>query len=140
MDFVASLLTNKISIDSATVGNRMRPMPYEPFRVIPQRGAVDGLQILSAKGPITHESSSTLVDAVLAVSDPRLIIDLSEVPSLDSVAIGGLIRAYVHCQKSGRRLAFVGLNPRVTNVLRLTGVEPLFDSYATIGEAESAVA
>ena len=120
-------------------GNRMRAMPYEPFRVIPQRGAIEGLQILFAKGPITHESSPVLVDAVLGVSERRLIIDLSEVPSLDSVAIGGLVRAYVHCQKTGRRLAFVGINPRVTNVLRLTGVEPLFDSFATIGEAESAV-
>ena len=55
-------------------------------------------------------------------------------------SIGGLVRAYVHCQKSGRRLAFVGVTPRVSNVLRLTGVEPLFDSYATLGEAESAVA
>jgi len=117
----------------------MPAMPYEPFRVIPQPGAVEGLQILFAKGPITHQSSSTLVDAVLAVSDKRLIIDLSEVPSLDSVAIGGLVRAYVHCQKTGRRLAFVGINPRVTNVLRLTGVEPLFDSFETISEAESAV-
>jgi len=118
----------------------MRAMPYEPFRVIPQRGTVEGLQILLAKGPITHESSPVLVEAVFGVSDPRLIIDLSEVPSLDSVAIGALVRSYVHCQKSGRRLAFVGMTPRVTNVLRLTGVEPLFDSYATISEAESAVA
>lgn len=118
----------------------MRAMPHEPFRVIPQPGAIEGLQILFAKGPITHQSSSTLVDAVLAVSEKRLIIDLSEVPSLDSVAIGGLVRAYVHCQKTGRRLAFVGVTPRVANVLRLTGVEPLFDSFATLGEAESAVA
>ncbi len=118
----------------------MRAMPHEPFRVIPQPGAIEGVQILFAKGPITHQTSSTLVDAVLAVSDKRLIIDLSEVPSLDSVAIGGLVRAYVHCQKTGRRLAFVGVTPRVANVLRLTGVEPLFDSFATLGEAESAVA
>jgi anti-anti-sigma factor len=117
----------------------MPAMPYEPFRVIPQRSAVEGLQILLAKGPITHQSSPILVEAVLGVKETRLIIDLSEVPSLDSVAIGALIRAYVHCQKSGRRLAFVGMNPRVTNVLRLTGVEPLFDSYPTISEAESAV-
>ena len=115
-------------------------MPYEPFRVIGQPGKTEGLQILFAKGPITHHSSSTLVDAVLAVTDKRLIIDLTEVPSLDSVAIGGLVRAYVHCQKTGRRLAFVGVTPRVANVLKLTGVEPLFDSFATLGEAESAVA
>lgn len=117
----------------------MRAMPYEPFRVIPEAGAVHGIQILHAKGPITHDSSPALVAAVLAVTDPRLIIDLTEVTLLDSVAIGGLVRAYVHCQKTGRRLAFVGMNPRVKSVLHLTGVDPLFDSYATVAEAESAV-
>ena len=118
----------------------MRPMPYEPFRVVTQPGAAEGLQILHLKGPITHESSPTLVDAVLAVSDLRLIMDLSEVPLVDSVAIGALVRAYVHCQKTNRRLAFVGMNPRVKSVIKLTGVDPLFDSYATIPEAEAALA
>jgi len=120
--------------------HRMRPMPNEPFRVIEQPGASEGLQILHLKGPITHESSPKLVEAVLAVSDLRMIIDLSEVPLVDSVAIGALVRAYVHCQKTKRRLAFVGMNPRVKSVLKLTGVDPLFDSYASIAEAESAIA
>jgi anti-anti-sigma factor len=120
--------------------HRMRPMPYEPFRVIAQPGAAEGLQILHVKGPITHESSPKLVEAVIAVSDPRLIIDLSKVPLVDSVAIGALVRAYVHCQKTNRRLAFVGMNPRVKSVIKLTGVDPLFDSYTTIAEAESALA
>jgi len=120
--------------------HRMRPMPNEPFRVIEQPGASAGLQILHLKGPITHESSPKLVEAVLAVSDLRMIIDLSEVPLVDSVAIGALVRAYVHCQKTKRRLAFAGMNPRVKSVLKLTGVDPLFDSYETIAEAESAIA
>ena len=118
----------------------MRAMPYEPFRVVEEPGPSAGLQILHLKGPITHESSPKLVEAVLAVNELRMIIDLSEVPLVDSVAIGALVRAYVHCQKTKRRLAFVGLNPRVKSVLRLTGVDPLFDSYETIAEAESAIA
>jgi anti-sigma B factor antagonist len=117
----------------------MRAMPYEPFRVIPQPGTSDGLQVLAAKGPISYQSCSALVDAVLAVSEPRVIIDLSEVPALDSMAIGSLVRVYLHCQKTNRKLALVGMTPRVKTVLKLTGVDPLFNSYATMGEAETAV-
>lgn len=55
------------------------------------------------------------------------------------MAVGALVRAYVSCSKSGRKLAFVGLNHRVRNVLQIVGVDPLFDTYPTISEAESAL-
>ena len=73
------------------------------------------------------------------VAAPRLIVDLTEVPMMDSVAIGALVRAFVTCHKSGRKLALVGMNHRVDNVLRLTGIAPLFDTYATVAEAEQAL-
>jgi anti-anti-sigma factor len=118
----------------------MRGMANEPFRVVGQPGASSGVHVLTAKGPITFATSSMLVDAVLSVTEPRLVIDLTDVPSVDSMAVGALVRTYVHCQKSGRRLAFVGMGPRISNVLRLTGVDPLFDTYATLSEAEAALA
>lgn len=117
----------------------MRAMTNEPFQVLGKSGAHAGVQVLTARGPITFASSSTLVDAVLAVTEARLVIDLSDVPSVDSMAVGALVRTYVHCQKSGRRLAFVGLGPRIKSVLHLTGVEPLFDTYGTVAEAEAAM-
>lgn len=121
-------------------GIRMRGMMNEPFQVNGKQGARSGVHILTAKGPTTFASSAALVEAVLAVTAPRLIIDLTDVPSVDSMAVGALVRSYVHCQKSGRRLAFVGMGPRISNVLRLTGVDPLFETYATVSEAEAALA
>jgi anti-anti-sigma factor len=118
----------------------MRGMANEPFQISGKAGSRSGTHILTAKGPITFASSAALVDAVLAVTDPRLIIDLTAVPSVDSMAVGALVRTYVHCQKSGRKLAFVGMGPRIRTVLHLTGVDPLFDSYATVAEAEAAFA
>lgn len=53
------------------------------------------------------------------------------------MAIGALVRAYVACNKAGRKLALVGLNHRVANVLRLTGVDSLFATYSDVAEAES---
>jgi anti-anti-sigma factor len=64
---------------------------------------------------------------------------VTAMPSLDSSAVGALVRAYVSCQKSGRRLALVGVSNRVKNVLQITGVAPLFDTYSTIAEAESSL-
>jgi anti-sigma B factor antagonist len=114
-------------------------MPAESFQVAGRAGANANVHILSVKGAITHSSSPTLQEAVSAVAAPRLIIDLSEVPSVDSMAIGTLVRVFVSCNRSGRKLAFVGLNHRIRNVLQITGVDPLFDTYPTIPEAESAL-
>lgn len=117
----------------------MPRMGTEPFRVIPRAGSREGAHILELKGAFTSSSSPLFNDAVIGVAAPRLIVDLSEVPMMDSVAIGALVRAFVSCHKSGRKLALVGMNHRVQNVLHITGIAPLFDSYATVEQAEEAL-
>ncbi len=115
------------------------PDMVEPFRVVTKPGNREGLHILLLKGAFTSSSSPIFNDAVIAVAAPRLIVDLSEVPMMDSMAIGALVRAFVSCHKSGRKLALVGMNHRVQNVLQITGIAPLFDSYDTIAQAEGAL-
>ena len=115
----------------------MPRMSPEAFQVVSRPGSSNNVQILNVKGAITHSSSAAFQDAVAGATSPRLILDLSEVPSLDSMAVGALVRVFVSCQKSGRKLAFVGLNHRVRNVLQITGVDPLFDIYAAVAEAEA---
>jgi anti-sigma B factor antagonist len=119
---------------------RMRDMSQETFRVVSQPGNHAGQQILVLTGAFTSTASAIFVDAVAAVDAPRLILDLTEVPMVDSMAVGALVRAFVSCHKSGRKLALVGLNHRVHNVLHLTGIAPLFDTYGTISEAEAGLA
>ena len=118
----------------------MRAMSNEPFRVIPQASKHPGQTILLLKGAFTSASSGAFNDAVAATDAPRVIVDMTEVPLLDSMAVGSLVRAFVACHNSGRKLALVGLTHRVHNVLQLTGVAPLFDTFATMAEAETALA
>jgi anti-anti-sigma factor len=118
----------------------MRGMSPETFRVVSQPSSLTGQQILQLQGPFTSTASAIFVDAVAAADAPRLILDLTEVPMVDSMAVGALVRAFVSCHKSGRKLALVGLNHRVHNVLHLTGIAPLFDTYATVAEAEAGLA
>ncbi len=114
-------------------------MSAESFQVVGRPGADASVHILSVKGALTNSTSPAFNQAVRATAARGLIIDLSEVPSIDSMAIGALVRVFVSCNKSGRKLALVGANQRVRNVLQITGVDPLFDTYPTIVEAESAL-
>jgi anti-sigma B factor antagonist len=119
------------------IRTRMRAMPNEPFRVVQQASKHEGQSILLLKGAFTSASSGAFNEAVAATDSPRVIVDMTDVPLVDSMAVGSLVRAFVSCHKSGRKLALVGLNHRVHNVLHLTGVAPLFDTYATMAEAEA---
>ncbi len=118
---------------------RMRGMSLETFHVVAQPSSRAGQQILQLKGAFTSTASGIFVDAVATADAPRLILDLTEVPMVDSMAVGALVRAFVSCHKSGRKLALVGLNHRVHNVLHLTGIAPLFDTYATISRSGSGI-
>jgi len=114
-------------------------MPAESFRIAGRAGASARFHILAVTGAITTLTSPAFLEAALAASTPVLIIDLSEAPSVDSMAVGALVRVFVSRNRSGRKLALVGLNRRVINVLKITGVDLLFDTYPTVPEAESAL-
>jgi anti-sigma B factor antagonist len=119
---------------------RMPGMSTVPFQLTSRAGSNSDIQILHVKGAINQSTSGQFQDAVAAASVPCLIIDLTDMSSVDSMAVGALVRAFVSCNKARRKLAFVGMNYRVSNVLQITGVAPLFDTFATVAEAETAFA
>lgn len=54
---------------------------------------------------------------------PAHILDLTEVPYMDSMALGLLASHYVRCQSKGIRLSITGVSPRVRELLRITKME-----------------
>ena len=118
----------------------MPRMAAPAFQIAGRPGSSGGVHILQVTGAITQTTAPAFQEAVSgAGAASGLILDLSEVPSVDSMAIGALVRAYVFCSKAGRKLVLVGVNHRVANVLRLTGVDSLFDTYASARDAEAAL-
>jgi anti-anti-sigma factor len=102
-------------------------------------GARQGQQVLTATGAITLASIPMFQGAVRSAEGTTLIIDLSQVPYIDSAALGVLVQAYVSCQKAGRRLALVGLSHRVKALLQMTTLDILFTTFPTLGEAEQSL-
>src|SRR5213596_1390989 len=64
-----------------------------------------------------------------------VILDLSDVPYIDSTALGALVSAYVSRQKLGRRVVLSGASERVSKMLKITSIESLFLTFPTLEDA-----
>ncbi len=103
-------------------------------------GVADDQRILLLKGPITIETTPQFERAVRKESAETMILDLSEVPYIDSVGLGSLVATYVSHQKNGRCLVLTGVKPRVNKILEITKVRDFFVTFATTWEAVEALA
>ncbi len=109
-------------------------------RVEAHPGSRAGQHVLEIHGPITVASVPAFQEAVKASTGSAMIVNLADVPFIDSSAIGALVQAYASCQRSGRKLALAGLNHRVRALLKITSLDVLFATFGTVAEAEAALA
>ncbi|MFY9559799.1 MAG: STAS domain-containing protein [Terriglobales bacterium] len=76
-------------------------------------GVTDEQRVLLLRGPLTVETTPQFERAVRNENAETIILDLSDVPYIDSVGLGSLVAAYVSHQKTGRCLVLTGVTPRV---------------------------
>jgi anti-anti-sigma factor len=63
------------------------------------------------------------------------ILDLTEVPYMDSAGLGMIVRHCVRCQGKGVRVVAAGPSPRVLELFKLTRMEAVIPTAATVEEA-----
>ena len=78
-----------------------------------------------------------LVDKVLQAGTSKILLNLTEVPIIDSMGIGEIVRAFKRVQESGGTLKVVGVTDRVYGALKITQLLDLIESFDT---EEAAVA
>src|SRR5207244_12002443 len=103
---------------------------------IERMGKFDGRSVLCCKGPLTIENVSLFQSAIRREETfSTVILDLSDVPYIDSTALGALVCAYVSRQKVGRRVVLSGASERVSKMLQITSVESLFLTFTSLDDA-----
>lgn len=112
-------------------------MPQEPLQIEDVSGTSAGERVLRLNGPVLLSNFFAFQSMVRGSTSPTLILDLTQVPYIDSAGIGALVGAYVNHQKDGRRLALVGVTQRVRNTMQVTHVEQFFQFYDTLAAAET---
>lgn len=76
-----------------------------------------------------------LLDKVLSTGTRQVLLNMTEVPMLDSMAIGEIVRAYHKVREAGGSLKLVGLTDRVYGALKITQLLDLIENFKTEQEA-----
>src|SRR5215469_1987100 len=96
--------------------------------------------VLSLRGPLTAKNAPTFQNAMRREEPAQtVILDLSDVPYIDSAGLGLLVSAHVSRQKSGRRMVLSGINPRVRRLFDVTRIGDLFLIFSSAQEAVAAL-
>ncbi|TXI40367.1 MAG: anti-sigma factor antagonist [Mycobacterium sp.] len=75
-----------------------------------------------------------LIDLILAGST-RLVVDLVDVDTIDSSALGTLLAGLKAARKAGGDLRIVSPSSQVAEVLRMTNLEQVLPTYASVDSA-----
>ena len=97
-----------------------------------------GRSIVSAAGELDAHAAPLLqaeVGPLSSVPGGALVIDLAEVPFIDSTGLGVLVQALKHTREAQGRLDVVVASPRVLKVLGLTGLDVVIPLHSTLDEA-----
>jgi anti-anti-sigma factor len=119
-----------------------------PFTIERKKGRAPGTVIFRFCGPFTARDMFSNV-APIAIHNmlhfqsmpgeepPALnILDLTDVPYMDSTGLGRIVSHYVHCRDRNIRMIVAGAGPRVLELFRMTRVDSVLPMSVTVEEAE----
>jgi anti-sigma B factor antagonist len=97
--------------------------------------------VIDVDGPITIGQGDTdrlgdKVRSLLQQGRKQLIVNLAKVSYMDSAGLGELVQAYTTVSRQGGALKLVGVTTRLNDLLVITKLATVFDSY----ESEAAAA
>jgi anti-anti-sigma factor len=110
----------------------MQEKPLEIERLEDAGGVV-----LRLHGPLLLGNFFPLQTMVRADSSNLLILDVADMPYIDSAGIGCLVGAHVSRENSGRKLVIVGATDRLLTSLKVTKVDNLFTFAPTVDQARA---
>lgn len=118
----------------------MQSAPSEPVTIERQPGSRDGVQILKITGPLTIRNFFDFQEVSRRDTTPILIVDLGDVPFMDSAALGCLLGLHVSRERNHRKYAVVRVPERLQTLFSVCGVKEVLTTFATVEAAEAALA
>jgi len=100
-------------------------------------GPQDGPHILRLSGPLVLTTLAEFQSKVRADRSHNLILDLTDVPYVDSAGIGALVGTYVRHQRDENGISLVAVSERVRAALKVAHVEQFFRFFDSLSEAQA---
>jgi anti-anti-sigma factor len=102
-------------------------------------GSRPGEKVMVLRGVLNGETAFRFRDVVRQHEPANLVIDMSQVRSVDSSGLGVLIGIYVSLERTSSRLLLAGLSDRIWDLFRTCRIEGVFTRYLTVADAEQTV-
>jgi anti-sigma B factor antagonist len=110
----------------------------ERFMQIDQR-TIGDVVILDLKGKVTlGEGDELLKDKVNNLVNQgykKIILNLAEVPYVDSAGLGEIVRTYTTVSRQGGSLKLLSLTKRITDLLSITKLLTVFETFDSESDA-----
>ena len=105
---------------------------------IDERSAGD-VTILDLKGRMTMGEGDELlkdkINSLILQGRKKLVMNLAEVPYIDSAGLGEIVRTYTTVSRQGGALKLVNLTKRITDLLSITKLLTVFDTFDSEADA-----
>ncbi len=101
--------------------------------------AAGEVTILDLKGRITLGEGDELlkdkVNSLLNQGHKKLILNLADVPYIDSAGLGEIVRTYTTVSRQGGNIKLLNLTKRITDLLSITKLLTVFETYDSEADA-----
>lgn len=100
---------------------------------------VGDVVVLDVKGRVMlgegDEILKDKVNSLLGQGRKKLVLNFAEVPYIDSAGLGEVVRTYTTVSRQGGQLKLLNLTKRITDLLAITKLLTVFDTYDSETEA-----
>jgi anti-sigma B factor antagonist len=100
---------------------------------------VNGVTILDLKGKMTLGEGDELlkdkINSLIQQDKKKLLLNLEGVPYIDSAGLGEIVRTYTTVSRQGGKLKLLNVSKRIQDLLVITKLITIFDSYEDENEA-----
>src|SRR5829696_9869037 len=101
--------------------------------------SVGDVVVLDLKGKITlgegDEVLKDKVNSILNQGRKKIVLNLADVPYIDSAGLGEVVRTYTTVSRQGGQLKLVNLTKRITDLLSITKLLTVFETFESEAEA-----
>jgi anti-sigma B factor antagonist len=100
---------------------------------------VNDVTVLDLKGKITlgdgDEALKDKINSLVMQNRRRILLNLAEVPYIDSAGLGEVVRTYTTVSRQGGQLKLVNLTKRITDLLSITKLLTVFETFESEADA-----
>ena len=94
---------------------------------------VGEIMILDLKGKVTlgegDEVLKDKINSLILQNKKRILLNLADVPYIDSAGLGEIVRTYTTVSRQGGQLKLVNLTKRITDLLMITKLLTVFETF-----------